>query len=125
MSAFLRTGNRIDQASSVLLVATVLLATTVAAKGAVIGMPAALLAGLAEKYFSWRVALDADLFALLQAYPDEIDVFDAALGLCIGQGRKRISRSVSSRWVGARRLLCIQLCAFGLQAAWLLISLVG
>jgi hypothetical protein len=117
MSAFLGIGNKIDDASSVLLITTVLLALPVSGKDIVVAVLVAVLSGLAQKFLACRVALDAELFALIAKRPDKIDIFDAALGICAGRRRKPGVRSISSRWVGARRLLNSQLCAFGLQGA--------
>jgi hypothetical protein len=60
MAAFLRTGKHIDQASMVLLLTAVILrpALTVA-------LALTLLAAGVQKYYALRVALDADLFAIL------------------------------------------------------------
>jgi hypothetical protein len=119
MLAFLRLGKQIDHASSLLLIAAVLCSLGNGASLVDIYLLAALLLAIAQKYFAWRVALDVELFALLQQYPAETAVFDAALAACLGHHRELPVRSMAQRWCGARRLLQRQAGCFALQAACL------
>lgn len=112
MSAFLRTGKDVDHASSVLLLGTLLLyvAQFSSHPAGLVMLPALLLA-LAEKYFAWRVALDAELFALLGRAPGEATVFDEALAACLGRKPVVRQRTMQSRWLGAKRYLRYQMLA--------------
>jgi hypothetical protein len=123
MTAFLRTGKGIDYASSLILLTSVLVVGTrlsplpsVAPLMEAIDS-AGLLIALIEKYFAWRVGLDADLFAILRQFPRETEVFGAALAGCLGRKAMPPSRSMQSRWQGARRLLQFQGLALGIQVA--------
>lgn len=120
MSAFLRVGTHVDHASSVVLIGTFLFALKASSDITVIGLPIALLLALAEKYFAWRVALDAELFGLLRQFPNDMADFDSALATCIGRKNEIPARSMTSRWLGARRLLCRQASVFALQSACLI-----
>lgn len=71
------------------------------------------------KYFEWRVALDAELFAMTNSYPDSDSEFDGAMAMCLGVATQP-DRSMESRWRGARRLLLCQIVSFALQAVCLL-----
>lgn len=117
MIAFLRLGKPIDHASSALLLGTFLLQISVSSSLAVAALAAAFFMALAEKYYAWRVALDVDLFTLLQQFPGEDARFDAALATCLARQETMPSRSLASRWDGARRLLKRQLMVFVLQLA--------
>lgn len=119
MLAFLHLGRRIDHASSVFLIGAILLAAT---SGKLVLLAGIMLA-LAEKYWAWRVALDAELFDLLRRCPERLAEFDAALAICAGRRHAPPARALESRWLGARRLLCRQAAAFGLQAACLIAPL--
>ncbi|HEX8614708.1 MAG TPA: hypothetical protein VF800_25790 [Telluria sp.] len=120
MAAFLRVGVHIDHASSLLL-----------ALGVVCGLlgplrlvsAIALLLGLAEKYFAWRAALDADLFAVLAHAPDQDAAFDAALGACLGRVEPLPQRTLAQRWRGARRFLLWQIGLVLAQALLLLAAM--
>jgi hypothetical protein len=116
MAAFLRTGRMADHASSALLIGVLALAAGTGAGVAPAALGAALVLALAEKYFAWRVALDAELFAVL-AQHDDMAAFDSALEICAGRKPAVPPRSLASRWSGARRLLLCQIACFGLQAA--------
>lgn len=105
MAAFLRTGKQIDQASMLL----VLIAAIVSGPWLVL----ALLAAGVQKYHALRVALDAELFAVLERHPEHSTQWDAALALCAG--RPVSSRPLVQRWQGARRLQQRQIAAFAVQ----------
>jgi hypothetical protein len=110
MSSFLRLGTPIDHASSLLLALGVLCALP--GPMAPVAPLLALLLGLAEKYFAWRCALDANLFAVLahDASESEHDAaFDAALGACLGRSQPLPQRTLEQRWPGARRFLFWQI----------------
>ena len=110
MTAFLRTGKDADHASSVLLLGTLLLyVTQFPSYLASLVMLLALLLALVEKYFAWRVALDAELFALLGRAPGEATVFDEALAACLGRKSVARQRTMQSRWLGAKRYLRYQM----------------
>ena len=66
--AFLQSGRTLDQASSVLLLAACVLSVALGPghRFALAWVAVQCLAGLLEKYFAWRVALDARLFQILQ-----------------------------------------------------------
>jgi hypothetical protein len=118
MAAFLRTGRMTDHASSAILIGVLVLAGGTGAGIAPAALGAALVVALTEKYFAWRVALDAELFAVL-AQHDDMAAFDHALETCAGRKPASPPRSLASRWSGARRLLFCQIACFGLQAAGL------
>ena len=111
---FLRAGRVLDGGSSALLLGTVVLAAAPLPAVGIIGVAATLAAGLLEKYFAWRVALDAEFFALLDEQPAHTAAFDAALGEFLGR-KIAPGRSVESRWRGARRLLKWQGAAVAVQ----------
>ena len=113
---FLRAGRVLDGGSSALLLGTVVLTTAPLPAVGAVCLAAALAAGLLEKYFAWRVALDAEFFALLDEQPAHTAAFDAALGEFLGR-EIASGRSVASRWRGARRLLKWQAAAVAVQAA--------
>jgi hypothetical protein len=118
MAAFLRTGRMFDHASSAILIGVLVLAGAAGAGVAPAALGAALVLALAEKYFAWRVALDAELFAVL-AQRDDMAAFDYALETCAGRKPDIPPRSLANRWAGARRLLFCQIACSGLQAAGL------
>ena len=120
MIALLRSGRQIDHASTILLLAAVLWAPAATPGVGRALLCAVMLLAVAEKYFAWRVALDAALFALLARAPDHGGLFDAALAMCIGGGNDRQVRTLASRWGGARRLLRRQAAAVGIQAGCLI-----
>jgi hypothetical protein len=105
---FLKGGRVLDGASSVLLLGTLVRALLPATPLLVVGVGVALvLAGL-EKYFAWRVALDAEFFALLHEQPEQVENFDAALATFLGRSTMPSHRSFASRWRGTRQLVIYQ-----------------
>jgi hypothetical protein len=123
--AFLRAGRILDHTSSLLLIGTFLLTYQSASVFAVLGIAAALTFAFAEKYYAWRIALDADLFSVLCEYPQEASLFDASLATILGRQVERAPRSMESRWKGAMQLLYRQAACFALQAASVLALAVG
>lgn len=122
MAAFLRVGAPIDHASSLLLALGVLCALPGSLPA---GAPVlALLLGMAEKYFAWRAALDADLFAVLARHPDGEAAFDTALGACMGRSAPLPPRTLAQRWQGARRFLLWQIALVLAQALLLAAMLI-
>ena len=122
---FLRAGRVLDHGSSGLLVGALLLGPVVGAGPAAGFFGGAGLRGLLEKYLAWRVALDAEFFALLLAQPGREAAFDAALAEFRGRPAVAAARPMASRWQGARRLvrrqaavLMAQALAVGLGLAW-------
>ena len=125
MAAFMRTGKKLDHASSVLLLGMLLLYTVhFSSYLNSLLMLLALLLALLEKYLAWRVALDAELFALLSRWPEETAAFDAALAAALSRPPAQPRRSMQSRWLGARRLLYLQVAACVAQVLMLLALLV-
>lgn len=117
MAAFLRTGKHIDQASMLLLLTAVIWRPSVT-----VALALTLLAAGVQKYCALRVALDADLFAILARHPEHSAQWDAALALC---ARRPVStRPLALRWQGARRLQKRQMAAFAVQLAVLACLLV-
>jgi hypothetical protein len=122
LTAFLRTGRLLDHASSVLLLGTFLLMLQPASLLAGIALMAALLFALVEKYFAWRVALDAELFEVLCELSDDPLPFDLALADFLGRTEVPTARSMESRWKGARRLFRNQVILFLCQNLAVLIT---
>jgi hypothetical protein len=117
MATFLRTGKPLDHASSVFLLGTVFLYGLQAGSTLAIALTFfALLIALVEKYYAWRVALDAELFAILSLYPDQSAAFDQALAGCLDRPAIAPPRSLHDRWRGAKRLLCWQAALCVIQA---------
>ncbi len=118
MGAFLRIGRQVDQASMLALLAAIALA--LGERGPTLAMLLALhlLAAGTAKYYALRVALDADLFAILARHPEGAAQWDAALALCAG--RTASARSLEERWAGARRLQHRHIAAFAVQLLLLL-----
>jgi hypothetical protein len=110
MAAFLRTGKHIDQASMVLVLSAIVWRPALTA-----ALALTLLAAGVQKYYALRVALDADLFAILALHPEDSVQWDAALALCAG--RPVSTRPLALRWQGARRLQKCQMAAFAVQLA--------
>lgn len=124
LAAFLRGGRIIDHASSILLLGILFLLTVKAPVWPGLLLPTLAIAlALAEKYHAWRVALDAELFAVLLAHPAESAQFDCALAVFLGRSHTVTDRSMHSRWQGARRLLCRQAACLGLQLCVTLFAL--
>ncbi len=113
MAAFLRMGRQVDQASMFLLLAAIALALGERgpAPAALLGMN--LVAAGIAKYYALRVALDADLFAILARHPEQHVKWDKALAMCAG--REPSARSLAQRWAGARRLQQRQVASLGVQ----------
>lgn len=113
---FLKAGRVLDGGSSVLLLGTLVLAAG-ARPPLVVGL-LLLTFGLAvlEKYLAWRVALDAEFFALLSEQPPQLAAFDTALAGFLGRAPGPAGRSLASRCQGARRLVVQQALVLGLQA---------
>lgn len=70
---------------------------------------------LAGKYYSWRVRLDAHLFAILAGAPERATSLDALLAWCLHLSPTTASRPLASKWRGARRLLIRQALVLALQ----------
>lgn len=104
---FLRAGRVLDGASSVLLLATLGRALLPLESGVGVGLVGALLLAALAKYYAWRVALDAEFFALLHEQPQTTAEFDAALAEFRGRPTPP-SRPPESRWRGARQLVMRQ-----------------
>lgn len=124
LRAFLRSGRVLDHAASVLLLAVLLvpvLRPSFWPQAVLPGMAIAL--ALAAKYHAWRVALDAELFAVLLDHPHEAHRFDGALATFLGRTDAPAGKSMQSRWQGARRLLCRQALCLGLQLLVTLLAL--
>lgn len=114
--AFLQAARVVDQASSLLLLpAVALLLMQPAGVPALALLGVALVFALAEKYYAWRVALDAGLFAALLRQPGQMPQFDAALASMLGGQAPVGGRSLQSRGEGARRLLLRQALCLGAQ----------
>lgn len=114
--AFLQAGRVVDHASSLLLLpATALLLLGPVGGAAPLLLAATLVFALAEKYYAWRVALDAGLFTVLLHHPDQSQQFDAALADMLGRPAPLASRSMHGRWQGARRLWRRQALCLGAQ----------
>ena len=122
---FLRAGRVLDHGSSGLLLGALVLGPVVGSGPAVWVFSSAVLLGLLEKYLAWRVALDAEFFALLLEQPGREAAFDAALAEFMGRPAAAQTRPLASRWQGARRLvrrqaavLAAQALVVGLGLAW-------
>ena len=124
MASFLRVGAPIDHASSTLFIATILLTLCVFTIGAPLrsmlpwcaaALTLTLTLAVIEKYFAWRVALDASLFTVLERYPNESAAFDSTLAACLNRNMHLTERTLDDRWRGAKRLLWLQIFAIGLQ----------
>jgi len=74
------------------------------------------LLGVVEKYYAWRVALDANLFKTLKEFSHDTAIFDQSLGTFLGsKSRSRVERSMESRWKGAKCLFLKQCILLILQ----------
>lgn len=121
MAAWLKTGRMLDHAASLALVLTLLALHPIA--GLREGWPNAwgvavwLALAVLEKYYAWRVALDAGLFDLLaQTGARDMEQFDAAMAAFLRPGATSMPpRSMESRFIGARRLFLWQVAALGMQ----------
>lgn len=122
MASFLRAGRVLDHASSVLWLGLFVFMLPAAAMPARLAAIVAIAFGIAEKYYAWRVALDAELFAVLGRYPHEATRFDAALAACLGKAAPPEARNLASRWLGARGLLLRQATLLASQLAATLVA---
>ncbi len=120
-AAVLRRGRQLHQASlglsALMLGEGVVCSVLHQQVPAPLGLYAALCAGVAEFYFALRVALDADLFSLLQSSDRDLTDFDRAMQLL--RPRKQISsppRSIEDRIRGAIRLMVWQIGLLAVQA---------
>lgn len=113
---FLRAGRVLDHGSSVLLLGTLWLGARAGGGLGALALGGATLLGLLEKYLAWRVALDAEFFALLLELPGQEAAFDAALAEFLGRPAAAETRPMASRWQGARRLVRLQVATLGAQA---------
>ena len=129
---FLRAGRVLDHGSSVLLLGG-LVAGLLQSGGTgelVLGSAlvlGALVLGALAKYLAWRVALDAEFFALLLEQPGHEAAFDQALAAFLGRPAPAATRTLASRWQGARRLVRRQAAVVAMQAlllvaAWAVFS---
>lgn len=121
LTAFLRTGRVLDHGSSVLLLGTFIVAPAPVTPLTNVLLAAALLLGLLQKYFAWRVALDAELFAILSEQPQEMRLFDLSLAAILKREAVTPTRSMASRWQGAQRLLRRQVVTLALQSITVLV----
>jgi hypothetical protein len=112
---FLRAGRLLDHASSVLLLGTFILTIQPLSLLAMGCAGLALLLAMMEKCYAWRVALDADFFAILSRCSDDAQQFDRSLATFLGRSTAVASRSMESRWGGAKRLLLYQLVFLVMQ----------
>jgi hypothetical protein len=121
MAAWLKTGRVLDHAASLALVLTLLALHPMAGlrEGWPNGWGVAVWLALAlmEKYYAWRVALDAGLFDLLaQTGARDMGQFDASMAAFLRPGAASMPpRSMESRFMGARRLFLWQVAALLMQ----------
>ena len=113
---FLKGGRVLDGASSVLLLGTLGRALLPATPLVVVGIGVALVLAALEKYFAWRVALDAEFFTVLHEQPAQAENFDAALAAFLGRSTMPSHRSFASRWRGTRQLAIYQAVALLVQS---------
>ena len=113
---FLKAGRVLDHGSSVLLLGALVLGARAVAWPVIVALGIAALLGLLEKYLAWRVALDAEFFALLLAQPGQEAAFDTALAEFLGRSVVAETRPMASRWQGARRLVRLQAATLGAKA---------
>lgn len=121
MAAWLKTGRMLDHTASLAMVVTVLALLPLAGlhKGLpnAWGVAAWIALALLEKYYAWRVALDAGLFDLLaQSGVRDMAQFDAAMAAFLHPGKASMPpRSMESRFISARRLFLWQAAALVMQ----------
>ena len=113
--SFLKAARVPDQASSVLLLGTLLLLPHAVAGPGLLALGGAVLLGLLAKYLAWRITLDVEFFALLAEQPQQLQAFDAALAAFLGRPAPAILRPMASRQQGARWLLKWQAAALVAQ----------
>jgi hypothetical protein len=114
IASLLNSGSVIDDASSVLFLASLFFFDRHWTSGVWL-VAAGTLFAVAEKYHAWRVRLDAGLFDVLSRGSTEIQVFDAALAALFGNAVCP-GRSMAERWSGTRKLFRRQLVFLMLQA---------
>ncbi|ATS23675.1 hypothetical protein PK69_10840 [Xanthomonas phaseoli pv. phaseoli] len=124
MRAVLRQGAALDRFSLLLLAAAIgLLGVAQAPPLIQWSYAISVLAGVVQRYWAFRVGLDADLLAASIAHlercggseQDAAHQLDAAMH-AIGLVAKRApTRDWASRWTGMRRLLCWQLASVVVQ----------
>ena len=124
---FLRAGRVLDHGSSVLLLGGLLAGLLQSGRAGALALGSALVLGLLAKYLAWRVALDAEFFALLLEQPGHEAAFDQALATFLGRPAPAETRTLASRWQGARRLVRWQAALVAMQAlllvaAWAVLS---
>ncbi|MES2206008.1 MAG: hypothetical protein V4525_04330 [Pseudomonadota bacterium] len=112
--AFLRTGRMLDHASSVLFIVTAVVAITSNSLLCMVGLLLSFMLALTEKYYAWRVALDAELFKTIKKVPLKTESFDQSLAAFL-KSSPRAERTMTSRWEGAKRLFVHQSIWLGLQ----------
>ena len=126
LASLLRRGRALAVVAGVLLaVATAasLVALMHGQKLAALGFAASLLPGLVALWFSFRTALDADLFEGIARHGD-LAAFDRAM-LALGLMKaERAGRPLEARGEGALRLLKAQAVAVGAQMLMLLTTAV-
>jgi hypothetical protein len=118
ITALLRTGAHVDHASSLLLLLTLVFVLPMPFERMAIVAFAGFLVAIAQKYFAWRVALDVELFGVLQQFPAQpstFHAFDTALSSCLGRDLPSAGKNLEHRWRGARSLLRAQIIAFMAQ----------
>lgn len=79
-----------------------------------------LLIGILCQYFCWRLWLDCRLFSILYQFPTESHSFDTAINMLWNKNGDN-TRSLTSRWIGARGQL--RFGGIALLAQWLVILL--
>lgn len=79
-----------------------------------------LLLAIVCQYFCWRLWLDCRLFQILYQFPDQSEVFDTAINMLWDKNSDN-SRSLISRWTGARKLL--RSAGVALLIQWLMVLL--
>ncbi|WP_426788562.1 hypothetical protein [Xanthomonas campestris] len=134
MRALLRQGAAIDRCALLLLAAAVLLlGITDAPLVAQVAYALSALAGLAQRYWAFRVGLDADLLDAVLGQLERGHADDAQAGQQLDQALQDIGllrhappvRNWSARWRGMRGLLRTQLLCAALQVLALAIGLLA
>lgn len=134
MRALLRQGAAIDRCALLLLAAAVLLlGITDAPRVAQVAYALSALAGLAQRYWAFRVGLDADLLDAVLGQLEGGHADDTQAGQQLDQALQDIGllrhappvRDWSARWRGMRGLLRTQLLCAALQVLALAIGLLA
>lgn len=128
MAALLRQGRLIHGLALVLLLATGGLAAGLALDGRLAGLPAwllaiAMLAGLAETWFAFRVGLDERLFAALGAGQLTLPTLDSGLTSLGLMPPDKAGRPLAGRLQGAKALLVKQARLAGVQLLVIMVAL--